>query len=120
MRTLPGKRAIVHIAPLADALLDPDIGDYVADMLDLCAAVARGEGDGRRECFTCRGLWVPELEPAGTVLIEVLGTDNGMLCLVCDRCWTGGDFNRGLLRRALERDFGMSGVTVVREPMRAD
>jgi len=120
VRTLHGKRVMVHVAPLVQALFDPDVGDQVAEMLDLCAAVARGEYERGRECFTCCSPWVPEIEPAGTVLIEILGTDHGVLSLVCERCWTGAEFNDGLLMRALKRDFGLSGIAVVHEPLAAD
>jgi hypothetical protein len=119
-RALPGKRVIVHVTPLVQALRDRDVGDSVAELLDLCAATARGESERKRQCFACCSAWVPELEPAGTVLIEVLGTDHGVLSLVCERCWTGGDLNDGLLMRALERDFGLSGVSVVHDAVSAD
>jgi hypothetical protein len=113
-------RILVHVTPLDKALLDPDIGDQVGELLDLCAATARGESDRQRQCFTCCDAWVPEIEPAGAVLIEVLDSDHGVLSLVCERCWTGGDFSNGILMRALKRDFGLGDVSIVHEPMRAD
>jgi hypothetical protein len=120
MRALPGRRVLVHVAPLGQALLDPDVGDQVSDLLDLCAATARGESERQRGCFACCSTWTPDIEPVGTVLIEILGTDHGVLSLVCERCWIGTDFNDGMLIRALKRDFGLSGIAVVHQPMAAD
>jgi hypothetical protein len=99
---LPGKR-IVSTHLLLDALFDPEITRSAAELLALAHGTARGQPRGKRECFVCYRPPTPTMAPAGVIVVQVLGTEEALLSLACQHCFTG-DADKALLA-ALRRDL---------------
>jgi hypothetical protein len=119
-RSLAGKRVSVMAYPIFTALFDERIGHSVCDLLALSVGSAIGGTDRKRQCFVCCDPWAPDVAPVGAIFLEVVGEDEGLLSLICHRCWSGGA-DDGVLK-ALERDLGCKRETVrtIHDPVEAD
>jgi hypothetical protein len=104
--SLVGKRVIVSTRLLLDALFDPQIGRGTAELLALSHGTAMGTTKGKRECFVCCRAWAPTLAPIGVMVTKVVGTEQGLLSLICLHCFTGKA--DAALLAALQRDFGLT------------
>jgi hypothetical protein len=120
VRSYPGRRTLVSLHDLLEALSDDRIGHGVQELLALSAASARAETERKRQCFICCSPWTFDLPPLGVVCAEIVGTDEALVSLVCCKCWSSR-LNDGVFK-ALERDLGCKRkeFQIVHEPARAD
>ena len=111
--SLSGRRSIISVSSLFDALIDPSISHGVYELLALSAASAVGQTNGRRECFVCCRPWAPTFAPVGVMTAEMIGAAEALVSLICGHCF--GD--QSALFAALRRDLGidLSTARVVHE-----
>jgi hypothetical protein len=118
-RSLANQRVIVNVCSLAEALVDPRIGHGVGELLALSAGTAMGATQ-ERQCFVCCRPWAPAVAPLGVIVMEIIGSHDALLSLICQGCFTGGADQRVLT--ALQRDLGCppESVRLIHDPAEAD
>ena len=66
VKSLAGRRVIVHVHQLLDAMFDARIGHGVHELMALSAASAMGSTQDQRQCFVCCRPWGPTVTPLGS------------------------------------------------------